>query len=241
MDARVTLREGLIELFACAPQMREHESIVRIEARPVFLWQALGLIGISPGHPVLYDEETGREVPAEGDPVEIDVCYTSSERVRTVPIESWMERSDGKPIGRLPWVFAGSIELEDDSIAADYEGTVVAVVNFGSALVALPELHSDRNEELWLRPATAAIPPIGTRCTLLFRPGPVEISLDATGRLRVGGAQDVFGPGRPHDSGVGWAGGRAPAPRRGRPGVCRIRGASAGGAAGRFCFRVGGR
>lgn len=188
VDATVILREGLIELFACSPNNREHESIVRIEARPLHLFQALGLIGISPGHPVLYDDETGRRAPATGDPVEIEVGDALDGKLRTVPIESWMRRSaDGQPVGRLQWVFAGSVELEDDSIAADHEGTVVALVDFGSSLVALPALHSDRNTDLWLEPATDAIPPVGTRCTLIFRPGPVEINLDSTGRLYVGG------------------------------------------------------
>jgi hypothetical protein len=90
-------------------------------------------------------------------------------------------------VERLPWVFAGSVELEDNSIAADYEGTVVAVVDFGSSLVALPEFHSDRNAELWLKPNTAAIPAVGTRCVLVFRAGAVMVTLDAAGRLRVGG------------------------------------------------------
>ena len=187
-DATVILREGLIELFACSPQIREHEAIVRIEARPLHLFQALGLIGLTPGHPILYDDETGRRAPAAGDPVEIEVRYPAGGQVQTVPIERWLLRSrEGRPVDRLPWVFAGSVELEDNSIAADYEGTVVAVVDFGSSLVALPELHSDRNAELWLKPNTAAIPPVGTKCVLVFRAGSVVVTLDAAGRLWVGG------------------------------------------------------
>jgi hypothetical protein len=187
-DATVILREGLIELLACSPQIREHEAIVRIEARPLHLFQALGLIGLTPGHPILYDDETGRRAPAAGDPVEIEVRYPAGGQVQTVPIERWLLRSrDGRPVDRLPWVFAGSVELEDNSIAADYEGTVVAVVDFGSSLVALPEFHTDRNAELWLKPNTAAIPPVGTRCVLVFRAGAVVVTLDAAGRLRVGG------------------------------------------------------
>lgn len=187
VDATVILREGLIELFACSPQIREHEAIVRIEARPLHVFHALGLIGITPGHPVLYDDEADRRSPAVGDPVDISIRYSDRGLIRVVPIEKWMEQSDGRPVDPLPWVFAGSVELEDDSIAADYEGTVVAVVDFGSSLIALPELHTDRNEDLWLQPATAAIPPVGTRCTLIFRRGLMEVRLDATGRLRMGG------------------------------------------------------
>jgi hypothetical protein len=98
-----------------------------------------------------------------------------------------------RPLDRLPWIFTGSVLLEDGSIAADYEGTVVAVVDFSSSLIALSERHSDSNEELWLEPHTAAIPPVGTKCTLLLRPGPLEVTLDATGRVRLAGRRMTRG------------------------------------------------
>ena len=187
-DATVILREGGIELFACSPQTREHESIVRAEARPLHLFQALGLIGLSPGHPIRFNAETRELQPATGDPVEITIRYPRDGVRREEPIERWMKTAKtGKPVEALPWVFAGSLLLEDGSIAADFEGTLIAVVDFASALIALPELHSDRNEELWLEPEPAQIPPEQTRCTLIFRPGPWPIELDAAGRARLAG------------------------------------------------------
>ena len=57
-DAAVVLRNGLIELFACSPRSREYESIVRIDARPLYLYQALGLIGLTPGHPIRFKPGT---------------------------------------------------------------------------------------------------------------------------------------------------------------------------------------
>lgn len=194
VDATVILREGLIELFACSPRMREHEAIVRIEARPLHVFHALGLIGLTPGHPVLYDIEADRRTPATGDPVAIDVRHEAGGQAQTVPIEHWLVHSDdGRKVGRLPWVLAGSVLLGDDSIAADHEGTVVALVDFGSSLVALPELHTDRNADLWLKPNTPAIPPVGTRCVLVFRAGAEVISLDAAGRIRLQGRRMTLG------------------------------------------------
>ncbi len=192
--ATVILREGFLELLACSPRIREHESIVRIEARPTHLFMALGLIGLTPGRPAWYEPDTGRSGPATGDSVEIDVRYAAPDGLRTVPLEDWTRPVDGTdPVDRLPWVFAGSIPSPDGAIAADVEGTVVAVVDFSTALIALPEHHSDRNEELWLAPRTEAIPPLGTECVLVFRPGPVRITLDATGRLTVGGQRMPLG------------------------------------------------
>jgi hypothetical protein len=92
----------------------------------------------------------------------------------------------GKTPPRMPWVFAGSVKT-DDGFAADYEGTVIALVDFGSSLIALPEQHSAANEELWLEPATDQIPPLSTRCVLVFRAGPLRIELDRTGRITLNG------------------------------------------------------
>jgi len=68
VDATVILRQGDIELFACSPKMREHEAIVRIEARPLHVYLALGLIGLKPGEPAYFDLETRTSHAAHGDP-----------------------------------------------------------------------------------------------------------------------------------------------------------------------------
>ena len=49
--ARVVLREGVLELFACSRGTREHESVVAIASRPLHVFEALGLIGLTPGTP----------------------------------------------------------------------------------------------------------------------------------------------------------------------------------------------
>jgi len=184
VEATIILRQGLIELFACTPMTREHESILKIEAQALHLYQGLGLIGLQPGHPTLFDEEKKQIVPAQGDPLEILVRYQRNGVTQTDPIERWMKPSDPKQtIDRLDWVFAGSLIMEDNSLAAESEGTVIALVDFSSALIALPELHSNSNEELWLEPDPEHIPPLQTRCTLIIRPGPIRIRLDSTGRI----------------------------------------------------------
>lgn len=79
------------------------------------------------------------------------------------------------------WRFAGSTRDERGALLADADGTVICVVDFATALIALPESKSASNDALWLRANTAAIPPIGTDVTLVF--SPIE---PATLELRVG-------------------------------------------------------
>jgi hypothetical protein len=192
-DGRVVLREGLLELFACSPGTREYESIVCLDARPVAIYQALGLLGLQPGRPLSLDA-AGQVIPADGQPIRIDVRYPEGGRPRTLPAEAWMRRTgDRAALEPLQWVFAGSFPVGPgttpgrSSLAADEEGTIVAVVDFESAVIALARPHSASNAELWLEPNTPAIPPVGTRCTLIFRPGPWQLRLDATGRFYVSG------------------------------------------------------
>jgi hypothetical protein len=187
VDAKVVMREGALELFACSRGTREYESIVAVQTRPLFVFQALGLLGISPGHP-LRVLASGDVDPADGQPIEIEVRYEANGTQQSPPIENWLRRARSTtPLERQTWVFAGSVPLEGGAIAADEEGTVVAVVDFESAIIALPRLHTASNQELWLEPNTPAIPPIGTPCILVLRQGPWRLMLDETGRLFLGG------------------------------------------------------
>lgn len=194
IDGEVVLRQGLLELFACSPGTREYESIVRLDTTPTVVFQALGLLGLEPGHPLRMDPATAEIIPADGDSVEIDVQYESKGARKTVPIESWMQRSDTKgPLERQTWVFAGSFPARDNRLAADEEGTIIAVVDFESAVVALPRLHTASNAELWLEPRTSAIPDLKTPCTVIFRPGPLRLRMDETGRLYLNGKAAMLG------------------------------------------------
>lgn len=184
VDVTVILREGPIELFACSPHRREHEAIVRIEALPTHLFQALGLIGLTPGQPARMDDQ-GEIIPASGDRVDVEIRYHGKNGILQEPIEFWMRPAEGPaPAGRLPWVFAGSIPLEHGKgIASDLEGTVVAVVDFPTALIAIPEHHTDRNEALWLRPNTEHIPPVGTTGQMIIRAAPLRLELQDNGEI----------------------------------------------------------
>lgn len=176
--ATVILRDAAIELFACSPRAREHESIVRIEARPLHVFEALGLIGLTNGHPVQWDEQRQAPVPATGDLVSVSVRYEDAGRSHTVSAWEWLRRSDGVPLDdRPPWVFAGSARDSRGEFAADHEGTVIAVVDFPTSLLSLRMPHSADNDALWLAPNTDAIPPIGTACTLILRPAAAAVSL----------------------------------------------------------------
>lgn len=169
----VILRQGQLELFAYskAPTPKEHETILRLDVRPELIYQALGLIGLTPGHPMSYDWETETTTPAQGDPVDVSVRFERDGETVEASACDWLwDVQNERPLAKTHWLFAGSRRLEDGQFFADIDGTVVTVVNFDSALLSLPGLHSDSNAELWLTAHTEAIPPKGTKVTMILRP-----------------------------------------------------------------------
>ncbi len=170
LDAEVALREGPLELLACSPRSREHESILVVAARPVHIFQAMGLVGLEPGSPVEFDEKSDRWKPASGELLTLEVRCNEWKDEKLESVESWFaDAATGQVVQKLDWVFCGSRVISKDRFAADGDGTVACVVDFDSALIGLKSSHSADNEQLWLKANTEAIPPKGTKCTLSIR------------------------------------------------------------------------
>ncbi len=189
----VVLREGMLELFACSPDTREHESIVRISARPTHVYQALGLLGLEPGSPPRWDPEMERGFAATGPRLRLRVRYQRDGRLYTDEIHRWMWNiMTDEPAPPAQWVFSGSLRDDRGRLAVAFEGTVVCVVDFQAALISLPQSYSDSNEDLWLRPHAERIPPLGTPCVLLIQAVPEShriIRIGRYGRLTFDGRQ----------------------------------------------------
>ncbi len=173
VDCEVILREGELELFAYSksPTPKEHETILRTHVSAESIYQALGLIGLRPGHTAKYFFETKTTRMPSGDPVDVLVRYQSGgTRVEQSACDWMLDVARGSTMERSAWLFTGSERMEDGAFAANVEGTVVTVVDFPSSLLGLPSSHSDSDSELWLRANTEAIPPIGTPVQLVLRP-----------------------------------------------------------------------
>lgn len=189
LESEVALREGPLELFACSPRTKEHESVLVIFARPTQIYQALGLVGFTPGSPTRYVEKEDRWEPARGDALDLRVRWLDGDTARFARPEEWILQSDRDKTSTPPalaWVFAGSLTSKEGRFAADMEGTVASVVDFESSLIALSTRHSADNEQLWLVANKDAIPPRGTRCQLLIRAAarpPIRATLRSDGSL----------------------------------------------------------
>jgi hypothetical protein len=166
----VVLREGLLELLACSPRTKEHESILRVVPRPLRIYEALGLIGLTPGAPAAWDTNRQRRLPPTGDRLAIRIVYELDGRRVEVNAWDWIRSAEtGRPAKPRPWIFTGSLRDGRGRFAADYDGNVVSLVDFGTELIGLPDMLSADNDQLFLQADSERIPPLGTTCILMLR------------------------------------------------------------------------
>ena len=184
------LRAGALEFLACWAG-REHESVVLCVPAAAHVYQALGLIGLTPGHPPRWDEDVQSYSRPAGDLVDITFEWSAEGQPRAAGAFEWLREAEyGRRSLTRPWVFAGSIRLADGSLAADASGAGVALVDFPDSLLCLSRGRSNADAELWVGADPAAIPPVGTPVRMVLRPAVVQrydVTLDYLGTLRLAG------------------------------------------------------
>ncbi len=193
LAGKVALREGMLELFACATDVyggdKTHESIVLLSGRPLHVYQALGLIGLQPGRPARWDAKANKMFPATGQPLELRVEWLDDGRRRQVDVSEWMqlEEDPKKPLGPLPWVFAGSARTPGGGILADEDGTVATVVDFDGSIICLSIVHARDYDQLWVAARRDKVPQLDMPCTLIVRAAGLWLQMDRFGRITADG------------------------------------------------------
>lgn len=151
---------------------------------------ALGLLGVSPGHPPRWSDDLRRFTPPEGEL--IDIAFEWDAGRQRADAFSWLREVeyDRNPLPR-PWVFAGSKRTDrETTLLCDRSGAGVALVDFADSLICLTRSHASRDEELWAQADSVAIPPLKTPVTMLLRPASparYEITVDFRGAAFVNG------------------------------------------------------
>lgn len=195
VDGGIAVRNGPLEFAACF-EGKEHESIVRLKASATHLYMALGLIGLTPGHPPQWEDEAQRFVPPAGDLVELFIQYEGrGGEARRVAIHEWLlEREYDRVAPWRPWVFGGSVPLRDGGIASDRTGAGAALVHLPDSLLSISRDFSDKNSELWAVANSPAIPTDAKNVAVVFRAAsaqPIAVFLDFRGDAYV---NDRFTP-----------------------------------------------
>jgi hypothetical protein len=172
VDARVSLRRGLLEMFACTPNTKEHESIVAVDSAAFVLHAGLLAVGAEPGSPVQFTPEY--KAPT-GTQINIEVHWIDTDgKQQKAKAQDWIRDARTNKTMDLPWVFAGSGFWRDEETGnSGYlaeAGDLICVANFSTAMLDVPaELTSD-NSGLLYEAYTERIPPLGWPVRLVLKP-----------------------------------------------------------------------
>jgi len=179
LEAAVVLREGKwLELFACKPKTREHETILTVSALPSHVHLALLMIGLEPGSPLSWREVDGnvQSIPPKGPGVSISVITQVDGKAVEVPASAWiLNQKTNEPIPDQPWLFVGSRSevVQGKSIYyADMNGSVISLVNFGDDVLVRETPMTNENDNSTFGANTKAIPAVGTAVIVRLRPAP---------------------------------------------------------------------
>ncbi|HEX4413997.1 MAG TPA: YdjY domain-containing protein [Lacipirellulaceae bacterium] len=172
VDGQICLREGMLEMFACTKNTKEHEAIVSADTKAFLVHTGLLALGAEVGHPAQFQPVFK---PAAGTEIDVLVRWKDEHgKDRSARAQEWIKDLKTKKEMTYPFVFAGSAFWTDpDNGKKFYQaegGDFVCVSNFGTAMLDLPVESSQSNDELEFEAFTERIPPIGTAVRLVFKP-----------------------------------------------------------------------
>jgi len=155
-----------LELIACPPDTKEHETVVMTKVKPSHVHAALLLIGLEPGTPGIWnwEGETLKAIPPTGPRVKV-TAYVNGSQEPVDPAVWVLNVNTNKTLRESAegngWVFAGSKIFKrqgQDYYLADGDGTLIGLTTFGGETVAWTGMYnpdSGIEEPHWIaNPAT---------------------------------------------------------------------------------------
>ena len=154
-----------IEFFACGKLGKTHESILIVDAEPIYMLTALGVLDFEAGRNLVVE---GDPRPPTGSPVDIWVEWEQgdavvSRRARELVWNVFREQ----PMQETPWIFTGG-RIKNRQFTTQLFHNIIAVYRDPDSLFnhPLPTGTDDRT----YRVNTDVIPPKGTKVKLIIRP-----------------------------------------------------------------------
>ncbi|MGE3240925.1 MAG: YdjY domain-containing protein [Pirellulales bacterium] len=172
VDGQVSLRRGMLEMFACIRNTKEHESVVTVDTQAFLVHAGLLRLGAEPGHPAQFVPEFK---PPAGTEIEITVEWRDEQgKEHTARAQDWIRDIKTGKAMTYPFVFAGSRFWTDEETGKQYYqaegGDFICVSNFGTAAFDIPVESSQSNDALEFEAFTERIPPLGTPVRLVMKP-----------------------------------------------------------------------
>ena len=140
VDGQISLREGMLEMFACTRNTKEHEAIVSADTKAFLVHTALLSLGAEAGHPAQFQPEYK---PPTGTEIEVLVRWKDAQgKEQTARAQDWVKDIHTKKAMAYPFVFGGSSFWTDPESGKKFYqaegGDFVCVSNFGTAMLDIP-------------------------------------------------------------------------------------------------------
>ncbi len=169
----ICLDGGMLEVFICPRQTKEHESVISVNALSSQVHAALLAVGAEPGQPVKWQDEYEA---ASGPVIQITVMWRDDETGQVIKRrgQELVRNIDTGKVMQHDWVFGGSQTYTDPETGETYyygdSGELVCLSNFSTATMDVPVKSSDANDGLLFEANTPNIPPVGTKIYVVFKP-----------------------------------------------------------------------
>lgn len=163
--ASVNMDHGAIEYLAVAPGGKLHESLLKVDVRPLHLQLALLMLNLEPANNLKYQ---GDQTTPRGAQVVIELQWRDRNgNVRRVRAEDLMlDAVSNRPMAHHSWSFTGSRILKEIGFEADFERSLVAVWHDPAAIIDNPlPGGADNRYAVW-----QTCPPVGTQLDLIISP-----------------------------------------------------------------------
>ena len=156
--------QGAVELFACGPGGKTHESILVLFGEPADIQTGLLLLGLKHGEPM---KGLGQG-PPEGDRVNLTVHWEQDGEVRFASAgELILDYQRGKSFRNASWVFNGS-KVENNYFLALAEESLIATYWDPWAIINIATSEGRDDERLAAN--TKKLPPRQTPVRLVISP-----------------------------------------------------------------------
>jgi hypothetical protein len=172
VDGQVSLREGMLEMFACTRNTKEHESIVSANTKAFLVHAALLGLGAEAGHPAQF---VPKYRPPSGTEIDVTLMWIDEQgKEKTAKAQDWVKDIHTNKAMKHPFVFAGSFFRTDEETKKRYYqaegGDFICVSNFSTAMLDVPILSSPTESDLLFEAYTKRIPPLGAPVRMILTP-----------------------------------------------------------------------
>jgi hypothetical protein len=165
IPGKINMQKGMIELLACAPGGKTHETVVVMDVVPYHLQVALILLGLNYIGGLSVQGDT---LTPKGDSVDVFVTWTKNGQDTTVRAEDFAwDIPAGKSMAHTPWVFAGS-KMYEGKYMADVEKSLITTYHDPFTILDNP-LSTGRDDETY-KVNDLLVPPKGTPVTITIKP-----------------------------------------------------------------------